>query len=171
MGCWGEMTSPRRGIKHRYVCMMKKGSMPAVIIGFGGYNGGAQQPPCQDRVVLPHTSCVCSSQPNSLQQLGCRADCLAHDPNRTHLWPLRLQAGQDDFQVAEKDDDEQRLLSQTGPMQIGRRSGRAPPLRPERRFDHLFHNPHKHARRLHRQWSGTQMSYRCRGTRSDRCHR
>ncbi len=21
MGCWGEMTSPRRGIKHRYVCM------------------------------------------------------------------------------------------------------------------------------------------------------
>ena len=48
MGCWGEMKSPRRGIKHRYVCMVVTGSMPIAAISFGGYNGGAQQPPCQD---------------------------------------------------------------------------------------------------------------------------
>jgi hypothetical protein len=47
MGCWGEMNSPRRGIKHRYVCMVMKGSTPPHDHSFGGYNGGAQQPPCQ----------------------------------------------------------------------------------------------------------------------------
>lgn len=49
VGCWGERTSPRRGIKHRYVCMVVTGSMPISTISFGGYNGGAQQPPCQVR--------------------------------------------------------------------------------------------------------------------------
>ncbi len=78
MGCWGEMTSPRRGFDRRYGLLAWLGAQcPDPSHGPGGYNGGAQRAPLSRCGVLPHTSCdhpEIVSWPLGAQRKG------SHDP-------------------------------------------------------------------------------------------
>lgn len=91
MGCWGEMKSPQRGFKHRYVCMMMErlNACPSSLAL--GDKTGERSSPLFKVVWYYHTQLATIPNGSILAKLNllvCHKVSSVHDLDRTHLGSL-----------------------------------------------------------------------------------